>query len=111
MTDSKVLELEPGLYFDEGVRTLPEVTLNVFEWAGETGWEADPEAHNIVEHYIVQCSHSGIWHWKEGTEEIGHSLYEELCDHINEHLPEGLWFGYLNEGGGWGIWQNEEEDW
>jgi len=110
MTDDRKLDLEPGLYFDEAVRTLPEVTLRISAWVEELGIELDSEMATILDQGIVEDSHTGLLRWSENVDpELGDDIYRELTDIVTEHLPEGLWFGYLNEGGGWGVWEDEED--
>ena len=111
MAPSTTLDLEPGLYFDEGVYTLAEVTLEISELAKAAGWQADGGAIEILEHGIERDPHTGWCRWTTSDyAEIGPELYEDLTFYLTDHLENGRWFGYLNEGGGWGVWDYGEED-
>lgn len=106
---AQVIDLEPGLYFDESARTLPEVTVHIMDWATEAGYDPTEDETEILESVIVD-ERSGLYRFPDHLAEFGLYLYEALADWITDHLPDGLWFGYLNEAGGWGIWEEEEDD-
>ena len=111
MSPSTTLNLDPGLYFDEAVRTLAEVTLEISGWAETAGWECDEEARGILDR-IEQDPRSGLYRFSDQDHEqdTPNDLYQELAEYLTDHLENGRWFGYLNEGSGWGVWDYGEED-
>lgn len=99
------LDLDPGLYWDESVRTLEEVTRDLAYWLEDLGlYLLTDEDREIVKGFRPDPT-SGLYRTDEDPE-IWQDLYRDLSDCLSFHLSEGLWFGY---DGGWGIWQDEEE--
>jgi len=108
-----LLNWEPGLYWDESSRTLEEVTLQLADSILQERkglWSISLEDQNILR-AIHQDSHTGIYHLEDGVErEWMEELYQEMADLVSDNLRPGLYFGYLNEGGGWGVWEYEEQE-
>lgn len=108
--DTARLDWEPGLYWDESSRNLEEVTLelaNGILGARAGLWSISLEDQDILK-AITPDSHTGLYYLEEHIDrELMVELYEEMADLVNDNLREGLWFGYLNEGGGWGVWEEE----
>ncbi len=103
MTETiKKMLLEPGLHWDESSRTLEEVTRDLYPFlVSRKLFSPTPEDEKILAS-ISQDSHSGLWK-SEDHEMVGY-LYEELAEIVSDELPDPYWFGYENEGGGWGVW-------
>lgn len=108
--DRPRLDLDPGLYWDESVRTLEEVTRDLASWLEDEGlWSADETDRQILE-TIQPDPVSGLYR-TDLDPEIWEDLYTDLETVVNDNLPEGLCFGYVNESGGWAVIEITEEDW
>lgn len=108
MTDADTLAgLTPGLYFDESGRTLAEVTAALAACLEDQGLYSPDEEDRATLAGITQDETSGLFHSPD-YEAVGW-VYEALEDIITENTAEDLYWGYLNEGGGWGLWSIEEE--
>ena len=111
--DARRLDWEPGLYWDESSRNLEEVTANLADalLAENKGlWDVDLETQDVLR-AINQDSHTGIYFVDPNTDrELVVELYEELAEIVNQNLPDGLYFGYVNEAGGWGVFSYEDEE-
>ncbi len=113
MSEPLLANWEPGLYFDESSRNLEEVTsilADAILAEGKGLWNVDLEAQDILR-AIKTDPRSGLSYVDEDTDrELVVWLYEELAELVTENLPEGLFFGYVNEAGGWGVFSYEDEE-
>lgn len=111
--NARRLNWEPGLYFDESSRNLEEVTVHLADAIlaeGKGLWDIDLETQDILR-AINPDPHTGIYRVDENTDrELVTELYEELTEIINHNLPDPLYFGYVNEAGGWGVFSYEDEE-
>lgn len=102
---ARTLDWEYGLHWDESSRNLEEVVVGLADFLrDENLWDPTDDDIEILG-AIAPDSHSGIYHLEDDIDrEMLHDLYDELVELVNDLLPDDRWFGYLNEGGGWGVW-------
>jgi len=103
-----VLDLDPGLYWDESSRTLEEVTQDLAYWLEEEGLYRPTQEDRAILESFRPDPYSGLIR-TDLDPEIWEGLYRDLADRLTEALPDGLWFDYDNDGGGWGVWPIEED--